>query len=69
MPTCLFSASSRQQVAQFLEEHSAVSWVFNGSTEPLEVINWKEFYDMIEEAIDACEDVGITLERIVLKNG
>ena len=43
--------------------------LYNGSTDTLEVIKWKEFYDMIEEAIDACEDVGNTLERIVLKNG
>jgi len=49
--------------------HAAVSELYNGSTETLEVIKWKEFYDMIEEAIDACEDVGNTLERIVLKNG
>ena len=49
--------------------HAAVSELYNGSTDALEVIKWKEFYDMIEEAIDACEDVGNTLERIVLKNG
>src|SRR6185437_14083580 len=36
---------------------------------PLDVIKWKELYDLIEEAIDGCEDVGNTLERIVLKNG
>jgi predicted phosphate transport protein (TIGR00153 family) len=49
--------------------HAAVSDLYNGSTDALEVIKWKEFYDMIEEAIDGCEDVGNTLERIVLKNG
>jgi len=49
--------------------HAAVSELYNGSTDTLEVIKWKEFYDMIETAIDACEDVGNTLERIVLKNG
>ena len=38
-------------------------------TDPLDVIKWKELYDYIEEAIDGCEDVGNTLERIVLKNG
>jgi len=26
-------------------------------------------YDYVENAIDGCEDVGNTLERIVLKNG
>jgi predicted phosphate transport protein (TIGR00153 family) len=49
--------------------HQAVSDLFNGSTEPLEVMKWKEFYDYVENAIDGCEDVGNTLERIVLKNG
>lgn len=49
--------------------HAAMSRLFSGGTNPLEVIKWKELYDLIEEAIDGCEDVGNTLERIVLKNG
>lgn len=49
--------------------HAAMSKLFDGNTDPLEVIKWKELYDYIEEAIDGCEDVGNTLERIVLKNG
>jgi predicted phosphate transport protein (TIGR00153 family) len=49
--------------------HAAMSRLFDGSHEPLEVVKWKELYDYIEEAIDGCEDVGNTLERIVLKNG
>ena len=49
--------------------HAAMSHLFDGTTEPLEVMKWKELYDYIENAIDGCEDVGNTLERIVLKNG
>jgi predicted phosphate transport protein (TIGR00153 family) len=49
--------------------HAAVSKLFDGSTTPLEVMKWKEFYDLIETAIDGCEDASNTLERIVLKNG
>ncbi len=49
--------------------HAAVSKLYDGQTECLTVIKWKEFYDLIESAIDYCEDVGNTLERIVLKNG
>jgi predicted phosphate transport protein (TIGR00153 family) len=49
--------------------HAAMNRLFEGSIDPLEVIKWKELYDYIEEAIDGCEDVGNTLERIVLKNG
>jgi len=49
--------------------HAAVSKLFEGDVNPLDVMKWKELYDLIEEAIDHCEDVGHTLERIVLKNG
>jgi hypothetical protein len=49
--------------------HSAMSRLFGGDIAPLEVMKWKEMYDYIENAIDACEDVGNTLERIVVKNG
>lgn len=49
--------------------HAAMSHLFDGSVEPLEVVKWKELHDLIEQAIDKCEDVGNVLERIVLKNG
>lgn len=49
--------------------HAAMSRLFEGSIDPLHVVKWKELYDYIEDAIDGCEDVGNTLERIVLKNG
>ncbi len=49
--------------------HAAVSRLFGGDIAPLDVMKWKELYDLIEAAIDGCEDVSNTLERIVLKNG
>lgn len=49
--------------------HAALSRLFGGEVDPLEVMKWKEIYDYLENAIDCCEDVGNTLERIVLKNG
>jgi hypothetical protein len=49
--------------------HAAMSELFSGGTDALEVLKWKELYDYVENAIDGCEDVGNTLERIVLKNG
>jgi hypothetical protein len=49
--------------------HAAMSKLFEGKVDPLHVLKWKELYDYIEGAIDGCEDVGNTLERIVLKNG
>jgi uncharacterized protein len=50
--------------------HAAVSALFSdGGQDPLNVMKWKELYDLVEAAIDNCEDVGNTIERIVLKNG
>lgn len=49
--------------------HAAMSRLFEGKLPALEVMKWKELYDLVETAIDNCEDVGDTLERIVLKNG
>ncbi|MGE5609766.1 MAG: DUF47 domain-containing protein [Bacillota bacterium] len=49
--------------------HAAMSKIFGGTMSPLDVVKWKELYDYIEQAIDDCEDVGNTLERIVIKNG
>jgi uncharacterized protein Yka (UPF0111/DUF47 family) len=49
--------------------HAAMSRLFDGGIDALEVLKWKELYDLIEDAIDGCEDVCNTLERIVLKNG
>ena len=49
--------------------HAAISDLYSGAHEPLHVMKWKELYDYVEEAIDGCEDVTNTIERIVLKNG
>ena len=49
--------------------HAAISDLFDGTHDTLHVLRWKELYDFVEEAIDGCEDVANTLERIVLKNG
>ena len=49
--------------------HAAISRLFEGNIPPLEVMKWKELHDIVESAIDDCENVGDTLERIVLKNG
>ena len=49
--------------------HAAISDLYGGSHDPLHVMKWKEIYDYVENALDGCEDVTHTIERIVLKNG
>jgi len=46
----------------------AISDLFAGKPDALEVIKWKEIYDNLEHAVDECEDVANVLESISLKN-
>lgn len=48
--------------------HAAVAELLRTSTDAIHVIKWKEIYDFTERAIDGCEDVAVTIERIVIKN-
>jgi len=47
----------------------AIGRLFQGTPDPLEVIKWKEVYEVTEAAIDKCEDVANRLESIVVKQG
>lgn len=47
----------------------AIGKLFAAKTDPLEVIKWKEVYEVIETATDKCEDVANTVESIVVKHG
>lgn len=46
----------------------AISKLFTGTPDPLEVMKWKEIFDNLEHAVDECEDVANVLESISLKN-
>lgn len=47
----------------------AISKLFSGQPDPVEVIKWKEIYETIEAAIDKCEDIANTIEGILVKQG
>jgi predicted phosphate transport protein (TIGR00153 family) len=46
----------------------AMASLFEGGIDPMVVIRWKDIYDRLEQAIDACEHVANVLEGIVIKN-
>jgi predicted phosphate transport protein (TIGR00153 family) len=48
--------------------HEAVGALFLGSPDPLDVIRWKEMYDVLEEAIDSCMGIVHSLQSISMKN-
>ena len=45
-----------------------VASLFDNGIDPMVVIRWKDIFERLEEAIDACEHVANTLEGIVIKN-
>jgi predicted phosphate transport protein (TIGR00153 family) len=46
----------------------AIASLFESGIDPLVVIRWKDIFERLEEAIDACEHVANTLAGIVIKN-
>jgi predicted phosphate transport protein (TIGR00153 family) len=48
---------------------AAVGQLFDEEPNPVLVLKWKEIYDLLEEATDACEDVANLLENVVVKHG
>ncbi len=49
--------------------HQCMARLFQNEKDPFELIKTKEIYELVEEAIDTCEDVTNIVEGIVLKNG
>ena len=46
----------------------AIASLFESGIDPLVVIRWKDIFERLEEAIDACEHVANTLEGIVIQH-
>ena len=44
-----------------------VARLFENSANPIEIIKWKEIYEVLEATTDKCEDVADVLEAVVLK--
>ena len=45
-----------------------VGALFRSGADPMTVIRWKDIYEGLEEAIDACENAADVLEAILVKN-
>jgi len=47
----------------------AVRALFDGESDPVMIIKWKELFDMLEQVTDSCEDVANLIEGVVVKHG
>lgn len=70
-----FRDSSRQLIElRALEDEGdriyrdGVGALFRSGADPLMVIRWKDLYEGLEEAVDACENAADVLEAILVKN-
>ena len=46
----------------------AIADLFTNGTDPIHIIQWKDVHTLLEDTIDACEDVANVIERIVVKH-
>jgi hypothetical protein len=46
----------------------ALAGLFENHVDPIEVIRWKDIFEALEDAIDACETVSDVVGNIVVKN-
>ena len=47
---------------------AAVTELFDGDPDPVDVIRWKSLYDQLEDTLDACDDVANELETLTVKH-
>ena len=45
-----------------------ISQLFHDGDDALAIIRWKDIYERLEEAMDACENAADVLEAILVKN-
>jgi uncharacterized protein Yka (UPF0111/DUF47 family) len=48
--------------------YHAIADLFRDSTDPLNVIKWKDIYEKLEAAIDRCENVANIIESVIIKH-
>jgi len=45
-----------------------IARLFEDEKDPVQIIKWKEIFEVVEAAVDKCEDVSNVIESIILKN-
>lgn len=45
-----------------------IAQLFEEEKNPVEIIKWKEIFEVMETAVDKCEDVSNVIESVILKN-
>ncbi|TMF99616.1 MAG: DUF47 family protein [Chloroflexi bacterium] len=58
-----------RQMGECLAARDALRHLFNGDRgTPVDLVKWKDLYDLLESTIDQCESVAELIEAIAVKN-
>ena len=44
-----------------------IAQLFDEEKDPVQIIKWKEIFEVMETAVDKCEDVANVIEDVILK--
>jgi uncharacterized protein Yka (UPF0111/DUF47 family) len=78
--SCVKSLSTADRALKFVIEinrcenesdrlcRTLIAQLFDEEKDPVQIIKWKEIFEVIETAVDKCEDVANVIEGVILKN-
>jgi predicted phosphate transport protein (TIGR00153 family) len=78
--SCVKSLSTTDRALKFVIEinrcenesdrlcRTLIAQLFDEEKDPVQIIKWKEIFEVIETAVDKCEDVANVIEGVILKN-
>ncbi len=56
------------EINRLENESDSICRTFEEEKDPVQIIKWKEIFEVIETAVDKCEDVSNVIESVILKN-
>lgn len=63
-----FEINKLENDADYLRE-VAIRELFDKTTDPIQVIKWKEMYEIAESTVDTCEHTAKSIQSILVKQG
>ena len=77
--TCVHALSTPEKALKYTIEinrcenesdrlcRTLIAQLFDEEKDPVQIIKWKEIFEVIETAVDKCEDVANVIEGVILK--
>lgn len=66
---CCVEIHTQENEGDRLMQHALAELFAGPNPDPVEIIKWKDIYQILEKATDRCEDVANVIQTIVVKHG